>query len=179
MADVLRWKYGDTNPVVANVRASESIEKGDLLYMERTDGFARPFSALVDLGSLGANQAYLACRFLGVAEQRHRAAASADPDDPTTITVSTTGTFEFPCGALAAAVHLGNYVGADENAAGTAVLDQQVEQVNIEHPDRAIGRVASEGITGDTLLKVRIHSAIMEGDFSDDCNATSSSSSGA
>ena len=179
MADILRWVYGDTNPVVCNVRATEAIEKGDLIFMERTDGFARPFSSLQDLGSLGANQHYLHCRFLGVAEQRHRTAASADPDDPLKIRVSTTGTFEYPCAALAAAVHLGNYVGADEDAAGTAVLDQQVEQVNIEHPDRAIGRVAKPGITGDVLLKVRIRSAIMEGDFADDCNATSSSSSGA
>jgi len=179
MADVLRWVYGDTNPVVANVRATESIEKGDLLFMEREDGFARPFSTLVDLGSLGANQHYLACRFLGVSGQRRRANADADPDDPTTIRVMTTGTFEFPCAALAAVAHLGNYVGADENAAGTAVLDQQVERVAMADPDRAIARVAKEGVVGDTTLVIRIHSAIMEGDFSDDCTTTSSSSSGA
>ena len=32
--DKMRWRYGDTNPVVAAVRADTKIEIGDLLYLD-------------------------------------------------------------------------------------------------------------------------------------------------
>ena len=79
MANVARYMKGETNPVECNVRAASDIEIGDLLFMEREDGFARPASEVADLGSLTANQQYFAFRFLGVAAQRHR--ASHDPAD--------------------------------------------------------------------------------------------------
>lgn len=42
MSDKMRWRYGDTNPVVAAVDAATVIEIGDLLFQEVDD--ARPAS---------------------------------------------------------------------------------------------------------------------------------------
>ena len=83
MSDKMRWRYGDTNPVVAAVDSSTVIEIGDLLYQETDD--ARPASSQSDQGSETANQAVFASKFLGVAMQRSR---SADTDP---VRAATTG----------------------------------------------------------------------------------------
>ena len=43
MTDKMRWRYGDTNPVVAAVDAATVIEIGDLLWQDTDD--AKPASA--------------------------------------------------------------------------------------------------------------------------------------
>lgn len=176
MADKQRWlREQDTYNVRCNVRDAEGIEVGDLIYMEPTDGFARPASALVDLGALAGNQQYFACRFLGVATQRHR--ASHDPADPGHITVGTKGIYEFDCAALAAALHLGHLFGVDENAAGTALLDQQVEQLGPGEEDRAIGILARPALAGDTTVQIKIISRVMlDSLMAGPCDRSSSSS---
>ena len=37
MADTMRWRYGDTNPVVAPVDSATVIEIGDLVYLDTDD----------------------------------------------------------------------------------------------------------------------------------------------
>jgi hypothetical protein len=49
MSDKMRWRYGDTNPVVAAVDSSTVIEIGDLLYQDTDD--AKPASSQADQGS--------------------------------------------------------------------------------------------------------------------------------
>ena len=89
MTDKMRWRYGDTNPVVAAVDSSTVIEIGDLVRQDTND--AKPASSLTDQGSETANQDAFTDTFLGVAMQRSRA-GDTDP-----IRVATTGVFELDC----------------------------------------------------------------------------------
>src|SRR3972149_4143422 len=89
MSDKMRWRYGDTNPVIAAVDADTVIEIGDLVYQETDD--ARPASSQADQGTKEANQTLFASKFLGVAMQRSRAGETAP------IRVAATGVFEFDC----------------------------------------------------------------------------------
>lgn len=156
MADVMRWRCGDTNPVVSPACQSGLLyEIGDLLF-QSLNGLAYPASAQTDQGSEARNQELFACRFLGVAMQRSRVG------DTDLIRVATTGIFEYPCPTVPAGGYdLGQRVGADENAAGTALLDQQVVAVTTDVA--AIGRLNRIANAGDTNMLVRIRSEIMEG----------------
>ncbi len=120
MTDKMRWRYGDTNPVVAAVDDATVIEIGDLVWQETDD--AKPASAQTDKGSEAANQEALADAFLGVAIQRSRSGDTAP------IRVATTGVFEFDCPS--GTFELGDLMGADENAAGDALLNQQLAKVD-------------------------------------------------
>lgn len=151
MADRMRWRYGETNPVVAAVDSATEIEIGDLLYLDTDD--AKPASAYPDQGTESANQAALAAKFLGVAMQRSR------PGDTEPIRVATTGVFEFDCPSTT--FELGDLMGGDENAAGNALLDQQVAKVT--QAQYAIGRVARRAPTAATTVLVDIRSTIMTG----------------
>jgi len=151
MADRMRWRYGDTNPVVAAVDSATEIEIGDLLYLDTDD--AKPASAHPDQGTESANQAALAAKFLGVAMQRSR------PGDTDPIRVATTGVFEFDCPSTT--FELGDLIGGDENAAGNALLDQQVSKVT--QAQYAIGRAARRAPTAATTVLVDIRSTVMTG----------------
>jgi hypothetical protein len=151
MSDKMRWRYGDTNPVVAAVDAEAEIAIGDLLWLDTDD--ARPASAQEDQGTKPANQAEFAANFLGVAMQRSRAGDAAP------IRVATTGVFEFDC--TEEAFELGDLVGAEENEDGDALLDQQLDKVaSAQH---AIGRVARREPAETTRVLVDIRSTVMTG----------------
>ncbi|MCC6125822.1 MAG: DUF2190 family protein [Pirellulales bacterium] len=150
MSDKMRWRYGDTNPVLAAVDADTVIEIGDLVYQETDD--ARPAAMQADQGSKAANQELFAGKFLGVAMQRSRAGETAP------IRVATTGVFEFDCPSTA--FELGDPVGVDENAAGDALLNQQVAKVAA--PKYAIGRDAKRQPAAATVL-IDIRSTVMTG----------------
>ncbi|MCR4415269.1 MAG: DUF2190 family protein [Thermoguttaceae bacterium] len=151
MTDRMRWRYGDTNPVVAAVDSATEIEIGDLVFLDTDD--AKPASLQADQGSESANQALLAQKFLGVAMQHSR------PGDTEPIRVATTGVFEFDCPSDT--FELGDLVGGDENAGGTALLDQQVSKV--AQTQNAIGRVARRSPTATTTVLVDIRSTVMTG----------------
>jgi hypothetical protein len=150
MSDKMRWRYGDTNPVIAAVDASTVIEIGDLVYQETDD--ARPASMQADQGTKTANQELFGNKFLGVAMQRSRAG------ETTPIRVATTGVFEFDCAS--ANFELGDMVGVDENAAGTALLNQQVAKVGLAK--YAVGRDAKRQSSATTVL-IDIRSTVMTG----------------
>ena len=120
MTDKMRWRYGDTNPVVAAVDAATVIDIGDLVWQDTDD--AKPAAGQTNHGSKAANQKALADAFLGVAMQRSRSGDTAP------IRVATTGVFEFDCASDT--FELGDLVGAETNAAGTALLNQQVAKVS-------------------------------------------------
>ncbi|MBN1908459.1 MAG: DUF2190 family protein [Pirellulales bacterium] len=151
MSDKMRWRYGDTNPVVAAVDESTVIEIGDLVYQDTDD--AKPASAQADQGSETANQELFASNFLGVAMQRSR---SGDTDP---IRVATTGVFEFDCPGDT--FELGDLLGVDEDTAGTALLSQQVAAVATTAA--AIGRAARRIDPAATTVLVDIRSTIMTG----------------
>ena len=151
MSDKMRWRYGDTNPVVAAVDSATEIEIGDLLYLDTDD--AKPASSQADQGTETANQELFADKFLGVAMQRSPA-GDADP-----IRVATTGVFEYDCPS--GTFELGDLAGADENAAGNALLDQQVAKVAASK--YAVGRVAKRVPAAATFVLLDIRSTVMTG----------------
>ena len=116
MANNLRWRYGETNPVMVPVDAGTVIEIGDLVYLETDD--VRPASAQSDQGSLAANQSLFHGKFAGVAMQ------SSPDGSSTAIRVATRGVFEFDC--TTATFEVGDLIGLDENAAGTLLEYQKV-----------------------------------------------------
>ncbi|MEN6450369.1 MAG: hypothetical protein ABFC96_07760 [Thermoguttaceae bacterium] len=146
----MRWRYGDTNPVVAAVDAETIIEIGDLLWHDTND--AKPASAIASLGSKAANQQAFARAFLGVAMQRSRSGETAP------IRVATTGVFEFDCPS--GTFELGNLIGADATATFT-LLNQQVAKVSAS--ECAIGRVAKRQASAVASVLVDVRSTVMTG----------------
>ena len=151
MSDKMRWRYGESNPVVAAVDSASVIEIGDLVYQDIDD--AKPASSQADQLSETANQMLFADNFLGVAMQRSR---SGDTDP---IRVATTGVFEFDCPS--GTFELGDLVGVDEAANGTELEDQTVASVTASQ--YAVARVAKRVATAATSVLVDIRSTVMAG----------------
>ena len=151
MSDKMRWRYGDTNPVVAAVDAATVIEIGDLVYQETDD--ARPASSLAIQTTKLASQELFTGKFLGVAMQRSRSGETAP------IRVATTGVFEFDCPS--GTFELGILMGVDENAGGTALLNQQA--VSVAQANCAVGRVAKREAAATTSVLVDVRSMVMTG----------------
>ncbi|MGC3972385.1 MAG: hypothetical protein QM775_35095 [Pirellulales bacterium] len=151
MSDVMRWRYGETNPIVLPVDAATVIEIGDLVYLDVDD--AKPASAHADQSSEAANQSAFHNKFAGVAMQRSRA-GDAEP-----IRIATTGVFEFA--APSNTREVGQLFGVDEAASGTALEDQKVDNVSSAH--LAIGRCARRVHPADTRVLIDIVSTVMYG----------------
>lgn len=151
MSDKMRWRYGDTNPVIAAVDSATVIEIGDLLFLDTDD--AKPASAQADHESKAANQEAFAQKFLGVAMQRSRA-GETDP-----IRVATTGVFEFDC--TAGAFELGGLIGVEANTAGTQLLDQQTAAV--AEAKYAIGRASKREPNSASAVLIDVRSTVMTG----------------
>lgn len=153
--DNMRWRYGDTNPVICPVDADTIIEIGDLVYMEDDD--CRPVNHSSDGVNfdLNKNPRLVLLRefhnkFLGVAMQRSRRG------DTDSVRVATTGVFEFDC--VCGEYHLGTLVApAYIKASPQNQMVQAVPQYNC-----AIGRVAKQISAGCRVL-VAIESVIMTG----------------
>jgi hypothetical protein len=151
MSDTLRWRYGDTSPVVLPVDSATEIEIGDLVYLDTDD--AKPAGSLADAGTEAANQEAFHDAFAGVAMQRSRA-GDTDP-----IRVATRGVFEFPCAS--ATLEVGALIGTSENGAGDALEDQQVE--GVATANLAIGRCAKRVNPAATTVLVDIVATISHG----------------
>ncbi len=147
----MRWRYGDTNPVVAAVDSATVIEIGDFVYQDTDD--AKPASLQADQSSEAANQRLFADNFLGVAMQW---SMSGDTDP---IRVAATGVFEFDCPS--GTFELGDLVGVDEASSGTALEDQQV--ASVADSAYAVARVAKRVATAATIVLVDIRSTVMLG----------------
>lgn len=150
MSDNMRWRYGDTCPVVPAVNSATVIEVGDLLWQDTDD--AKPASDFTWGAGINATQDSFADDFLGVAMQRSRA-ADTDP-----IRVACKGVFEFTCAS--ATFELGDLIGPAK-ASGDALEDQKV--VAVTDPARAIGRVAKRVSAAATTVLVEITSNVMFG----------------
>lgn len=151
MSNVMRWRYGDTNPVQLPVASDTVIEIGDLVAI--IDSAAVPASAIEDVGTEAGNQEAFHDTFAGVAMQ----ASAVGETDP--IRVATTGVFEFDC---ASAIRLvGELVGVDENGGGDGLLDQTLDDVATAN--LAVGRVAKANPIASTKVLVEIVSTLMLG----------------
>lgn len=151
MSNTMRWRYGDTAPVMLPVDSATVIEIGDLLYLDVDD--AKPASAQADQGTEAANQEFFHDRFAGVAMQ-------ASPSGNTQpIRVATAGVFEFDC--LSATFEVGALLGTDENAAGTALLNQTI--AGVATPNLAVGRCAKRVNPAATRALIDIVSTVLKG----------------
>lgn len=153
MADSMRWRYGDTNPVVVPVDSSTVIEIGDLVWLNVDD--ARPASMATFGGSLTVAQENFHDQFIGVAMQRSRSGDTAP------IRVATSGVFEFDCAA--ASFEIGARLGVDDNAGGTALENQKVIAVAAASPQLAVGACAKRVSPADTRVLVEVQSTVMRG----------------
>ncbi len=151
MSDTMRWRYGDTNPVLLAVDSATVIEIGDLVYLDTDD--AKPASAQADQSSEAANQTLFSSKFTGVAMQRSRSG------DTTPIRVATTGVFEFDCAA--ATLEIGDLLGPHEDAGGTYLLNQEVKKVSATNV--AIGRCVKRAPTNTSRVLVDIVSTVVKG----------------
>lgn len=151
MSDKMRWRYGDTNPVVAAVDSTTVIEIGDLLWQDTDD--AKPAASATWTTNLAGTQGVFTPKFLGVAMQRSRAGDTAP------IRVATSGVFEFDCASTTA--ELGTTVGAATNSGGTALENQMVAAVS--NNAYAIGRVAKRIASASTSMLIEVNSVVMNG----------------
>lgn len=151
MADVMRWRYGETNPIMIPVDAATAIEIGDVVYLDTDD--AKPAGAQADAGTEAGNQAALHNKFAGVAMQRSRVG------DVEPIRVATTGVFEFVCSSTT--FEVGALIGPSENGAGDKLESQKVKGVAGAH--LAIGRCAKRVNPADVKVLVDIVSTVMYG----------------
>lgn len=151
MANMMRWRYGDTNPVMMPVAEATVIQIGDLVY--QASGLARPASLLADAGSEAANQEAFHDAFVGVAMQA-KPAGSTEP-----IRVATSGVFEFDC--LSTTADVGDLWGADEDGSGVALLNQTVAKVAT--PNLAVGRCAKRLNPAGTRTLIEVVSTVLRG----------------
>lgn len=88
MSDKMRWRYGETNPVIAPVKTETVIEIGDLVFYDQDRLY--PATDICRLAAASDDVfAYSRIRFLGVAMQR------CILGEEGSIRVATTGVFEY------------------------------------------------------------------------------------
>lgn len=151
MSDSMRWRYGDTNPVVMPVDANTLIEIGDLLYF--TSGVAKPASSQANTGTKDDKQINFHNTFAGVAMQR------SPVGDSNPIRVACTGVFEYDC--VAATFTIGDLIGVDEASVGGPLADQVV--IGVGTFDHSIGRCVKTASTNTTKVLIDVASVVIKG----------------
>lgn len=153
MANTMRWRYGDTNPVTLPVATATDVEIGDLIYMDTGVGEAVPAGSVPDQGSSVLNLQGFQDGFVGVAMQ------ASPAGDATTIRIATSGVFEMDCDS--ATWQLGEEISSAVNGAGDQLFDQKVDSA--PSLSTAIGRCAKQATTASTRVLVDIVSSVMRG----------------
>ena len=149
MANHMRFRKADAKRLrYFAVNSATVIEIGDLLYQEVDD--IRPASDATYGASLAITQANFAKQFKGVA----MSASQSGETEP--VLVATEGDFEFDCAS--ATFEIGDMVGADDNAGGTALTDQQVIGMG-EEALSAIGFVTKRVSAAATTVEISIKPA--------------------
>ncbi|MDO5112851.1 MAG: hypothetical protein Q4E67_00590 [Planctomycetia bacterium] len=149
----MRWKWGETSPITAEVASSVVIHAGDLLWMD-TNNQARPASDFAYDTSLTKTQEKFAEVFLGIAMENSPAGTSGY------IRIATTGTFELD-DTTDTSVALGNYVAPVLNSAGTYLERSAVAKVTASY--QAIGRICHTEKVPESVVFVAIISTILRG----------------
>lgn len=151
MSDKMRWRYGETNPVVAQVDSATTIDVGDLVYL--TNGKAKSAAAFTPETTIAATQTAFAAAFLGVAMQKSVAGSTAP------IRIATSGIFEFD--APSDTYTLGDTVGIYESADEVALENQKVDKV--ADASDSLGRVARIEASASSVILIAVRSVIMNG----------------
>lgn len=151
MADKMRWRYGETNPIICTAFTG-LIEIGDLVYYDAS--VAKPASEFAISGTLASTQASFSAKFLGVAMQR------SPEGDTTPIRIATTGVFEFD-GISPSTYALGTMVSAPNNSA-TSKLHRNYLGMTTSGLG-AIGRIVREEPVSTSNLLVMIVSTVIQG----------------
>lgn len=151
MANVMRWRYGETTPVMLPVQSATTINIGDLVYWA-TD-HVLPAAAQADQGSKAANQQLFHNNFAGVAMQQSRVG------DTSSIRVATTGVFAFDC--TSATFEVGALVGVDQPSGGPPLESQVVVAVGAEN--LAIGRCAKRVHPANVSVLVEVVGTVSHG----------------
>ncbi|TWT96770.1 hypothetical protein Pla108_25440 [Botrimarina colliarenosi] len=151
MANTMRWRYGDTNPVRLPVASDVAVEIGDLVYLDT--GAAKPASAQADQGSSVLNAGLFHDNFIGVAMQ------ASPAGDASSIRIATTGVFEFDCDSMTN--ELGNPLSVAVDGDGEQLISQKVEDAATL--SLAIGRCAKPVTVASTRVLVDIVSSVMRG----------------
>lgn len=137
--DVMRWRYGETNPITSPVKPNTVIEIGDLVWVNRS--FALPMK--------DAETDDVIVLFAGVAMQRSRRG------DSDAIRIATTGVFEFECPLqtwdLGMLIGLHRLQGRLANQIVTKTVDHQFH----------IGKVWKFTPSAETKVLVRLHTRLM------------------
>ena len=149
----MRWKWGETSPITAEVASTVVIQTGDLLWID-TNNQARPASDFAKNTSLAQTQEDFAEVFLGIAMESSPAGTSGY------IRVATTGTFELD-DTTDSSLALGNYVGPVLNSASTYLQRSEVAKVTPSY--QAIGRVCHTEKVPTDVAFVAIISTVLRG----------------
>ncbi len=150
MANMMRWRYGETNPVMMPVDTEVAIEIGDLVYLATDD--IRAAGALGAEETLAATQELFHDKFVGVAMQCSPVGVAGP------IRVATTGVFEFDCAE--ATFDVGDLLGG--NDAGAGALDNQLVD-EVATPNLAIGRCVKRVLPAGTKVLVDVVSTLVKG----------------
>jgi len=143
MANMFRLIRGEPKSLTLPKYASDSIEIGDLLFWDATNGAVRPASA-VSGADYAAKVATFAGAFAGVAMSSHAANTTGD------VLVATEGDFEYDCPTGTAyapldGVQIGN---------GSAVANQTV--VKTATATNMVGKVIAPKASAATKTRIRI-----------------------
>ena len=151
MANTMRWRYGDTNPVLLPVESTSEIEIGDLVFLDT--GFAKPATGLVDQGSTLLNQTGFQDAFVGVAMQ-------ASPlGEANSVRIATTGVFEFDCDS--ATWELGSLAAVATDASGNSLYDQKVVEGSTE--SASLGRCVKQAVSATTRVLIDVVGTVTRG----------------
>jgi predicted RecA/RadA family phage recombinase len=148
MSNNMRWRYGETSPIVLPVDSATVIEIGDLVWFDSGTNTVKAAGSVTYGASLAATQQAFHDKFAGVAMQQSR---SGDTKD---IRVATNGVFEFACAS--ATFEVGTRIGLDKNAGATALLNQQVIAVAAANPELSVGYCAKRVNPAGTSVLVDI-----------------------
>ena len=146
----MRWRYGETNPVIGLVPSTVNVEIGDLVYHD--SDAVKPPTSQANQTTKALNQSVFAGKFLGVAMQK------SPMGEASSIRIATTGVFEFDTNMNT--FMLGAMVGIDELPGRTGLECQKVDTAILAG---AIGRVVRREPTATNTILVSIKSKITEG----------------
>lgn len=150
MANKYRHRFEEPKKRTWPVIAAVETQIGDLVWWDSANSTIKPASDYTYGASLAVTQEGFAKVFAGLCTQ-HSGAANAD-NKLSEVSVDSAGVKEFACAA--ATFDIGDLVGMDDNAGGTALEDQQV--IAVTDPRLAIGRVARRYSSNTTSVLVEI-----------------------
>ncbi len=168
MSSNARYVSGDCKPTPVKCDPTTPIEVGDLLFLEPSNGLARPASAAANQGTVLLNQGAFHDAFLGVALQKNGLQpnetvplnSTINHSPANVIQCATAGRFLYPCAATT--WNTGSLVGVAATTAGCP--NQSV--ASVANTSLSIGRAApaaDEIGVSLTQVIVQIESTIMAG----------------